>query len=228
MPKKIYYSAMQHDKLIVPWQTDDRSILNVLKRYHDVILVKLKGDVTYSLDDLIDLGDLYVYKQQTLDDFMNEKTCGSVYLDNAFTLIDELEGYPIKNDFGPIYLATALAQKLKLSKKLSHILITAFITSLNHNLFDSLEDFYQNDWDEFDKKFLNKLVEEPYQAPSFGDREVKIQFKKYAGYSLVAKAFQDLYQLNKIHEIKFSLANLQLKQSFELIQMALEMDNFFK
>ncbi|WP_125592556.1 hypothetical protein [Companilactobacillus baiquanensis] len=228
MSKKIYYSAMQHDKLIMPWQTDSKNILNALKRYKGVVLVKLMGDKKYSLDDLIDIGDLYVYKQETMDDFMNEKTCGSIYLDSAFTLIDQLENYPLKNDLGAVYLATALAQKLKLSKKLTYLLIVAFISSLNHNLFDNIEDFYQTDWNDFDKRFLNKLIEEPYQAPNFDKQEIKIEFSKFTEYSKAAKAFQDLYQLSKIHKIEFSLVDLQLKESFELIQMALEMKSFFK
>ncbi|WP_125713927.1 hypothetical protein [Companilactobacillus kedongensis] len=229
MPKKIYYSAMKNDKLVMPWQTDDKNILNVLKRNKDVVLVKLRGDAKYSLDDLVDVGELYIYDQQSLDDFMNEKTCGSIYLDNAFTLIDRLDmKYPQLNDTNLIYLATALAQKLNLSQKLSWMLMTSFITVKNHNLFDIIEDFYQDNWDDFDKRFFNKLIEEPYQPPNFSDSEIIVQFVKYKDYQLVAKALQDLFELSKIDKTDFSLLELQLNQSQELVKMALEMKKFFK
>ncbi len=220
---------MKKDKLIMPWQTDDKSLLNVLKRNDDIVLVKLKGDAQYSLEDLVDVGELYIYEQESLNDFMNEKTCGSVYLDNAFSLIDQMDlKYPKKNDNGLIYLATALAQKLNLSQKLSWILMTAFLTIRDQNLFDTVEDFYQEEWNDFDKRFFNKLIEEPYQPPIFNDPEIKVDFAKFKDYQLTAKALQDLFELSRINQINFSLGKLQLNQSQELVKMALEMKKFFK
>lgn len=219
---------MKNDKLILPWQVNDRNVLNVLKNHRGALLVNLKGDPKYSLDDLIDVGDLYIYKQETLDDFMNERTCGNIYLDSAFNLIDQLENYPIKNDLSSVYLATALAQKEKLSKKLTQILIITFAVSQNTNLLNDIEDFYKEDWNDFDKKFLRKIATEPYQIPKFEKRNIRIEFKKFSKYYITAKSFQDLYQLSRIQDKTFSLVNLQLEHSFELIQMALEMKNFFK
>lgn len=232
MSNVTYYSVMKNDSLIQPWTKSSREIVQTLKRDSKGILISLKGDAKYSLDDLIDVGKLSIYDQETMDDFMNEKTCGDVYLDNAFTLIDDLEiKYGIKDSkySFEIYLATALAKKMQISQKMSWILMTAFISTQSSKLSNLVLDYPGNDWEQFDSEFFDKLLEKPYDQPFVEqNRQFATYFKsELFEYNVVAKAFQDLNELRKMNNNRLSLNKLQNQHSFELVRMSFELLKYF-
>ncbi|WP_125589234.1 hypothetical protein [Companilactobacillus jidongensis] len=232
MSNVTYYSVMKNDSLIQPWTKSSREIIQTLKLDSQGVLISLKGDAKTSLDDLIDIGKLSIYDQQTMDQFMNEKTCGDVYLDNAFTLIDDLEmKYGVKDTkySFEIYLATALAKKMQISQKLSWILMTAFIATQSSKLADLVLDYPGDDWKQFDSSFFDKLLEKPYTPPFVEqDKHYETYFKsELFEYNLVAKAFQDLNELRKINNNRLSLKKLQNQHSFELIRMSFELLKYF-
>lgn len=232
MSNVTYYSVMKNDSLIQPWTKSSREVIQTLKRDSKGVLISLKGNSRLSLDDLIDIGKLSIYDQETMDDFMNEKTCGDVYLDNAFTLIDDLElKYGIKDSkySFEIYLATALAKKMQTSQKMSWILMTSFISTQSSKLANFVLDYPGNDWEQFDSEFFDKLLEKPYGAPFVEQNRI---YSTYFGpelfkYNLVAKAFQDLNELRKMSNNTLSLNKLQNQHSFELIRMSFELLKYF-
>lgn len=232
MSNVTYYSVMKNDSLIQSWTKSSREVVQTLKRDSKGVLISLKGDSKYSLDDLIDVGKLGIYDQETMDDFMNEKTCGDVYLDNAFTLIDDLEiKYGIKDSkySFEIYLATALAKKMQVSQKMSWILMTAFIATQSSKLADLVLDYPGKDWQQFDNEFFDKLLEKPYDQPFIDQNKYFTTYFKgeLFEYNLVAKAFQDLNELRKMNNNRLSLNKLQNQHSFELVRMSFELLKYF-
>lgn len=232
MSNKTYYSVMKNDSLILDWTTNSQDIVKTLKQEDKGVLVSLSGDSNISIDDLMDIGALKIYEQESMDEFMNEKTCGDVYLDNAFTLIDDLEAkYKVKDSkySFEIYLATALSKKMKLSQKMSWLLMTAFLASRVPKLKSVVFNYPGKDWKPFDSEFFDKLIEKPYDQPfeNGGNIEVYFESKPYSTYNYVARAFQDLAELCKVDKNNISLNNLQSSYSFKLIRMSFELLNYF-
>jgi len=231
MSNTTYYSVMRDDSLILNWTKQSREVVRTLKRDSKGTLVSLSGNSKTPLDQLIDIGDLKVYNQETMDDFMNEKTCGDVYLDNAFTLIDDLEcKYSIEDSkySFEIYLSTALAKKMHLSQKMSWMLMVAFLVIHDAKLKNVVLDYPGTDWKPFDGEFFDKLIEIPHDRP-FVNNLMKTEFKveQFSTYNNVAKAFQDLVELSKIDSNDISLDRLQNSSSFELVRMSFELLKYF-
>ncbi len=222
---------MKNDSLVLDWTTHSQDVVKTLKQDSKCILVSLSGNSSIPIDDLMDIGKLNIYEQETMDHFMNEKTCGDVYLDNAFTLIDDLEAQYNSDDSKysfEIYLATALSKRMKLSQKMSWLLMTSFLVSRIPELKNVTFSYPGKDWSPFDSEFFDKLIEEPYEQP-FTDQKVETFFesKPLSTYNYVAKAFQDLTELSKIDKNDISLNNLQSSYSFGLIRMSFELLKYF-
>jgi len=231
MSNTTYYSVMRDDSLVLNWTKQSQEVVRTLKRDSKGTLVSLSGNSKTPLDQLIDIGDLKVYNQETMDDFMNEKTCGDVYLDNAFTLIDDLEcKYSIEDSkySFEIYLSTALAKKMHLSQKMSWMLMVAFLVIHDAKLKNVVLDYPGTDWKPFDGEFFDKLIEIPHDRP-FVNNLMKTEFKveQFSTYNNVAKAFQDLVELSKIDSNDISLDRLQNSSSFELVRMSFELLKYF-
>jgi hypothetical protein len=176
-------------------------VLDSIKNDQDSILVSLKGDSKISLDKVIDLGILSIYHQITLDNFMNNQTQKNLGLDSAFQLMDELEiNFQNSDQYSyELYLATALAQELKLTPKMNWILMTAFIESNDPQASGMISHYNSRNWKKFDTDFYQKLLEKPSEAPVWNKNEVKIIFdKKYSEYHKVSLALQDLNELSKV------------------------------
>ncbi|WP_125764609.1 hypothetical protein [Companilactobacillus hulinensis] len=231
MSNTTYYSVMRDDSLVLNWTKQSQEVVRILKRDNKGTLVSLSGNSKVSLDQLIDIGDMKVYNQETMDDFMNEKTCGDVYLDNAFTLIDDLEcKYSIEDSkySFEIYLSTVLAKKMHLSQKMSWMLMTSFLVSHDAKLKDVVFDYPGTDWKKFDSEFFDKLVEIPHDRP-FENNLIRTEYNSepFSTYNNVAKAFQDLVELSKIDSNDISLSKLQIQSSFELVRMSFELLKYF-
>ncbi|MFD1471988.1 hypothetical protein [Companilactobacillus mishanensis] len=232
MEETTYYSAMKKDELAIPWTSDEGQVLDIIKQDGNALLMSMTGKENESSSKWVEHGMIQTYTQESLDEYIDTQSDSNFYLDNAFTLMDSLDKKS-NNAKAPyvsaIYLASALAQKMKLPYKMTWVLYIAAAYGVGFLPKISVNEFEIQNWDQMDYAFIDKLAEETHDAPVYDKNKVTVIFRPDGNqfYFRTSQAFQDIMELLKLNSSGFEFGTLQIKHSYELIHMAFELSKFY-
>ncbi|AKP66243.1 hypothetical protein [Companilactobacillus ginsenosidimutans] len=232
MQETTYYSVMKKDELALPWTNDAQQVLELLKNDKDAMLMSMTGKEDENTREWIEHGMIETFEQETLDQLVGSQKEKNMYLDNAFTIMDDLDkkGSDAHSPYvSALYLVAALSRKLMMPEKMTWILGMAVAYGVGFNGKINQADYGVASWNKDDAKFIEKLNELPTEPPIWSKNKVTIRFEPVGNmyYYQVAIAFQDIMELMKLNSGDFSFANLQNEHSFELIHMAYELAKFY-
>lgn len=232
MEEKTYYSVMKKEELAIPWTNDSDKILKFLKNDKDAMLLSMTGKENEKTKEWVNHGMIETYEQETLDQLINSHSEKNKYLDNAFSIMDDLDsrGNPEQSPYtSALYLSAALTEKMKVPDKITWILGIAvaygagFSGKIDPSMFKIIS------WNDDDNAFIDKLLQTPIEPPKWNRNKVSLIFTPRGNmyYYEAAEAFQDIMELMKLNSGGFQIDRLQNKHSLELIHMAYELSKFY-
>lgn len=232
MDETTYYSVMKKDELAIPWTSDSDKVLDLIKKDKDALLLSMTGKEDEETSEWIEHGMIETYEQQTLDQLVDTKSDHNMYLDNAFTIMDDLDkkGDPKNSPYvGALYLSAALTKKMMVPEKMTWVLGIAAAYGAGYGGKITPADYGIASWNDEDDKFVAKLVEQPTEPPLWKKNPVRILFQPIGNnyYYQISKAFQDIMELLKLNAGTFKFRNIQIDHSLELIHMANELSKFY-
>ncbi|WP_125772285.1 hypothetical protein [Companilactobacillus furfuricola] len=232
MEETTYYSVMKKDELAIPWISDSQKIVELLKQDRNAMLLSMTGRENQQTKECLDHGMIETYEQETLDQLVNADANKNIYLDNAFTIMDDLDqkGDPNHSPYiSALYLAAALAKKMLAPAKMTWMLDLAVTYGVGYGGKLDPKDFGITSWNRDDQAFIKKLIEDPIEPPEWNRNKVSLIFTPISNmyYFQMAQAFQDVMELMKLIDGKFEFSRLQIPNSFELIHMTFELAKFY-
>lgn len=232
MEETTYYSVMKKDELAIPWTSDSTKIVELLKQDRNAMLLSMKGQEDQQTKEWINHGMIETFEQETLDQLVNAETNKNIYLDNAFTIMDDLDqkGDPNHSPYiSALYLAAALAKKMLVPDKMTWILDIAVTYGVGYGGKLDPKSFGISSWNQDDDAFIKKLIERPIEPPEWHRNKIDLKFAPISNmyYFQIAQAFQDVMELMKLNGGEFDFSRLQIPNSFELIHMTFELAKFY-
>lgn len=232
MDETTYYSVMKKDELAIPWTSNSNEVLELLKNDKDAMLLSMTGKEDKKTREWIEHGMIETYEQETLDQLVDTKSNQNRYLDNAFTIMDNLDKLGNNNRapyVSALYLSAALSRKLMVPEKMTWILGIAVTYGVGFSSRINPKDFGITNWNKDDDEFVQTLVKKPTDPPIYSRNKVTVLFQPVGNmyYYQIAMAFQDIMELMKLNSGEFKFDNLQNEHSFELIHMAYELSKFY-
>lgn len=232
MDETTYYSVMKKDELAIPWTDNEQQVLDLIKNDKDAMLLSMTGKEDKKTSEWIEHGMIETYEQETLDQLVDGETNKNMYLDNAFTVMDDLDKKGDSTNVpyvSALYLSAALSKKLMVPEKMTWILSIAVAYGVGVQGTINQADFGVANWNRDDNKFIKKLIEQPIDPPSWSRNPITLSFNPVGNmyYYQIAQAFQDVMELMKLNTGSFNFSKLQNDHSFELIHMAYELSKFY-
>lgn len=226
-----YYSILEDNQLILPWSKDYEAAQKKIQGDKKAELATLT-ESRLNVDTLDSNNEITVYTQDLLEDFMDKQKNGSYYLQNAFFLIDDFDKrFKFKDAkyLRTLYLVAALSQKNSVTQKSNWIIsLVATLNSVDE-IKDLVSAYGLKEWSDFDYKFVDKLLEDPKEGPTFDKRNITLHFSsiRYQQYFEVSQILQDVNELLNMVNGKIDLDKLQNEHSLELLHMSYELIKFF-
>ncbi|APX71292.1 hypothetical protein M5C72_11060 [Companilactobacillus allii] len=226
-----YYSILEDNQLILPWSKDYEAAQKKIQGDEKAELATLTKS-GFNVDTLGSNNEITVYTQDLLEDFMDRQKNSSYYLDSAFFLIDDFEKRLKFNDaeyLRKLYLCAALAQKNAVTQKISWMINLAAVFDDIDKIKDLVSIYELKGWSDFDYKFMETLLENPMEGPTWDKRRVTLHFSsiRYQQYFEMAQIVQDIHELLNMTSGKIDLDKLQNEHSLELLHMSFQLIKFF-